>query len=86
MSTESETIPPQLGPNRERTSPSESIEVLENAASALPAADRGPAAWKFLIGCFLIEAILWGKYHLLSDSKGRQVPTSNTNACKKGFP
>lgn len=28
----------------------------------LPPIDRGPGAWKFLLGCWLIEAMLWGNW------------------------
>lgn len=28
--------------------------------SILPPTDRGAAAWRFLAGCFLVEALLWG--------------------------
>ncbi|KAJ3537571.1 hypothetical protein NM208_g6256 [Fusarium decemcellulare] len=28
--------------------------------SSLAPTDRGPAAWKFLFGCFIIEGVLWG--------------------------
>lgn len=41
----------------------------ENDESQLPQPkfppDRGAHAWKFLIGCFLIEAIIWGKMKLI---------------------
>lgn len=29
--------------------------------SSLAPTDRGPAAWKFLFGSFIIEGVLWGK-------------------------
>lgn len=28
---------------------------------ALPPTDGGPRAWRFLAGCFILEAVLWGK-------------------------
>lgn len=28
---------------------------------ALPPSDRGVTAWKFLVGSFLIEAVIWGE-------------------------
>lgn len=34
----------------------------ERPISALPPADRGSEAWKFLCGCFVLEAILWGMH------------------------
>lgn len=30
--------------------------------SALPPADTGAGAWKFLAGCFLVEGLLWGEH------------------------
>lgn len=27
---------------------------------ALPPADEGADAWKFLLGCFIFEGLLWG--------------------------
>lgn len=32
--------------------------------SALPPTDTGAGAWKFLAGCFLVEALLWGEASL----------------------
>lgn len=31
---------------------------------SLPPADRGRQAWSFLAVCFLVEALVWGKYFL----------------------
>lgn len=28
----------------------------------LPQADRGKDAWLFLAGCFMVEALIWGKF------------------------
>lgn len=30
---------------------------------ALPPCDTGPRAWRFLLGCFMLEAALWGKLY-----------------------
>lgn len=32
-----------------------------SAFSSLPPADGGKAAWLFLLGCFVIEMLLWGE-------------------------
>jgi hypothetical protein len=36
---------------------------------SLPPTDNGPEAWKYLIACFVVEALLWGtpkfNFHLL---------------------
>lgn len=32
----------------------------ERAIEALPPCDTGREAWQFLLGCFMIEAALWG--------------------------
>ncbi len=31
----------------------------------LPPTDEGAGAWKYLAGCFLVEAILWGAFNLI---------------------
>ena len=32
----------------------------QRRAPALPPADRGASAWKFLVGSFMSEAVVWG--------------------------
>lgn len=34
--------------------------IEQRHIQTLPPTDQGPSAWKFLFGCFLIEAVLWG--------------------------
>jgi hypothetical protein len=38
------------------------LDVLDEelVAEKFPPVDRGAGAWKFLLGCWLIEAVLWG--------------------------
>lgn len=38
------------------------IEEREHSSGSLPRADGGKDAWWFLAGCFLIEALTWGKH------------------------
>lgn len=40
--------------------PSEDIDD----EAGLPPADHGKQAWLFLIGCFWLEGLLWGKFFL----------------------
>jgi hypothetical protein len=39
----------------------ENEETEERSITALPPSDEGIQAWKFLLGCFIVEAIFWGK-------------------------
>lgn len=39
----------------------EASEEIDDEAG-LPPADHGKAAWLFLIGCFWLEGLLWGKF------------------------
>lgn len=32
----------------------------DRSIQTLPPTDQGPKAWRFLFGCFMIEAVLWG--------------------------
>jgi hypothetical protein len=41
----------------------EKVTVLEQQ-DALPTVDGGKDAWLFLAGCFIFEALIWGKYIL----------------------
>lgn len=34
-------------------------------AQSLPRADEGMPAWKFLLGAFIVEAVLWGEFYLV---------------------
>ncbi|KAJ0276343.1 hypothetical protein Brms1b_007088 [Colletotrichum noveboracense] len=36
------------------------ITAEDTSAHSLPPADKGPLAWKFLFGSFIVEAVLWG--------------------------
>jgi hypothetical protein len=41
---------------------SELIEPNEaSTSSSLPPTDRGKDAWLFLVACFMLEALIWGK-------------------------
>ena len=35
--------------------------TAEEDTSKLPTVDRGKDAWLFLVGCFVFEALVWGK-------------------------
>ncbi|RDW63423.1 hypothetical protein BP6252_10968 [Coleophoma cylindrospora] len=35
-------------------------DTIQPSTPALPPPDRGASAWWFLIGCFMIEAVVWG--------------------------
>lgn len=50
--------------NIEHGNTSERREELTEAPNVFepPPADTGAGAWKFLAGCFLVEALLWGAY------------------------
>ena len=37
----------------------------------LPPADRGKDAWLFLAGCFMVEALIWGRSLLFPLTKAR---------------
>lgn len=50
--------------DEERTTPPN--EEVEQAS--LPRADGGKDAWLFLAGCFMIEALVWGKLSTLFHS------------------
>lgn len=49
---------------RHPTSPQE----YDDPPPALPPADKGAGAWLFLLGSFLIEAVIWGELLILSRS------------------
>lgn len=58
MATELRTIPTAPTDPDERNSHQE--ELGENLIPMLPPVDKGTEAWKFLLGSFMIEAVLWG--------------------------
>jgi hypothetical protein len=57
MATELRT----LASNHEATRDEEEHEEANALIQYLPSPDRGLAAWKFLAGAFIIEALFWGK-------------------------
>jgi hypothetical protein len=54
MSLELDIIEGHSSPQRER-------DDIQRRTAALPLPDRGIRAWTFLVGCFMIEAVIWGK-------------------------
>lgn len=46
--------------NRSTAAEEEDREEAESLVQTLESPDRGLAAWKFLLGAFVIEALLWG--------------------------
>ncbi|KAF4964215.1 hypothetical protein FSARC_7849 [Fusarium sarcochroum] len=47
-------------PGWQKSTQSSADHRSTNKKLSLAPTDRGPAAWKFLAGCFIIEAVLWG--------------------------
>ena len=48
----------------------------------LPQADTGKDAWLFLAGCFMVEALIWGKFSLVSMAEGTPILIYR----RQGFP
>ena len=46
--------------NRSRAEEEAEREEAESLVQTLDSPDRGMPAWKFLLGAFVIEALLWG--------------------------
>jgi hypothetical protein len=61
----------ELQPVRQQAPEAEHQDQEDHAQSegqvipGLPPTDTGPQAWKFLLGSFVIEAVLWGKFSVL---------------------
>ncbi|KAL6811661.1 monocarboxylate transporter [Trichoderma camerunense] len=55
----------------------------DRSIQTLPPTDQGPKAWRFLFGCFMIEAVLWGipvNYGVFQNYYSRQPEfQDNTN-------
>jgi len=58
----------------------------ELSAERFPPVDRGAGAWKFLLGCWLIEAVLWGVYLLILASPCRLFLGSSSFQTFLTFP
>lgn len=52
-------------PQSRRSSDTAESLHAERAIEALPPCDTGPQAWKFLLGCFMLEAAFWGRQTFL---------------------
>ncbi|MAD85109.1 MAG: hypothetical protein CL912_19285 [Deltaproteobacteria bacterium] len=52
--------------DRSRDHPDNCTEFIVNADedTILPPVDGGRQAWAFMIGAFMIEGLMWGKYFL----------------------
>ena len=58
-----------ISPAQQDVSPDVELEVLHSSNRpddqqefSLPPVDKGKDAWLFLVTCFLVEAIVWGKH------------------------
>ncbi|KAF7548783.1 hypothetical protein G7Z17_g6829 [Cylindrodendrum hubeiense] len=81
-STESAAVELRPLPNEEGSVGYDNDEQNGSHVQALPPADQGPEAWRFLIASFFIEALLWGfplSYGVFQDHYSRQPEFAGNN-------
>jgi hypothetical protein len=62
----------EMGP-REVRSPlgSQGGDAIAEASLKLPKVDGGKDAWLFLVGCFVFEALVWGRIRIQIEGPNR---------------